>query len=135
MRSIGKLVAAGALTGPRTAVIFECKEVGDGTVLNDLRRYGYMILKSFPVSNGDDYAKAADKLIAFARGTAIDEVLLLVSWHRRSEIDQILTQLRRISVPLRLFADQQVRPPFDHPPSPLATPHSLHLPPTPPPLL
>ncbi len=114
MRSIGKLVAAGALTGPRTAVIFECKEVGDGTVLNDLRRYGYMILKSFPVSNGDDYAKAADKLIAFAGGTAIDEVLLLVSWHRRSEIDQILTQLRRIAVPVRLLADQQVRPLFEH---------------------
>jgi Undecaprenyl-phosphate glucose phosphotransferase len=45
----------------------------------------------------------------------IDEVLVLISWHRRAEIHQILTRLRRIAAPVRLLADQQVRPFIDHP--------------------
>ena len=107
---IRKAVTTGALTGPRIAVIFECERSGRGTLLNDLRQYGYMVMKGFPVINGNGYGKAADNVVAYAQRNVIDEVLILVSWHRRREINQVLTRLRRIAAPVRLLADQQVQP-------------------------
>jgi len=112
--NVAKLVASGRIAGPQTAVIFEAAEVSDGTVLNDLRRCGYMIVKTIPISNGGSYELAADELIAYAGNVRIDEVLILISWHRRAEIDQVLTRLRRIAAPVRLLADRQVRPFVDH---------------------
>jgi Undecaprenyl-phosphate glucose phosphotransferase len=38
-----------------------------------------------------------------------DEVLIVVNWRRRREIDQMLIRLRRIAVPVRLLADAQLR--------------------------
>jgi Undecaprenyl-phosphate glucose phosphotransferase len=112
---IGKAVATGAFTGPRIAVIFECERSGRGALLNDLRQYGYIVMKDFPVLNGNGYGKAADNVIAYAQRNVIDEVLILVSWHRRREINQILTRLRRIAAPVRLLADQQVQPFAEYP--------------------
>jgi len=67
-------------------------------------------MKGFPVINGNGYGKAADNVVAYAQRNVIDEVLILVSWHRRREINQVLTRLRRIAAPVRLLADQQVQP-------------------------
>src|SRR5215204_4737322 len=86
---IRKLLASGKLTGPQTAIIFEPEEVGDGSVFRNLRSYGYMIVKRIAVSGEGGYADAADELIAYARSVRIDEVLILMSWHRHAEIDQV----------------------------------------------
>ncbi len=111
---IRQLLASGQLAGPQTAIIFEPGEVGDGLVFRNLRSYGYMIVKSIAVSGGGDYAEAADELIAYARKVRIDEVLILISWHRRAEIDQVLTRVRRIAAPVHLLADRQVQPFLEH---------------------
>src|SRR6266567_1718664 len=110
---IRKLLAFGQLAGPQTAIIFEPEEVGDGLVFRHLRSYGYMIVKSIAVSGGS-YAEAADELITYARKVRIDEVLILIGWHRRAEIDQVLTRVRRIAAPVHLLADRQVRPFLEH---------------------
>jgi undecaprenyl-phosphate galactose phosphotransferase/putative colanic acid biosynthesis UDP-glucose lipid carrier transferase len=114
-RLIRKAVATGALTGPRIAVIFDCDRSDRGALFNDLRQYGYMVMKGFPVLNGNGYGKVADDVIAYAQTNVIDEVLILVSWQRRREIHQILTRLRRIAAPVRLLADQQMQSFVEYP--------------------
>jgi len=114
-RGVGKLVQSGVLVGPRIAVLFEREEVGDGALLDELRRYGFTVIKGFPVSNGVGYAEAAEELALFAQRESLDEMLVLVDWRRRSEIEQIVTSLRRVAVPVRLLADRQVRPFIEQP--------------------
>ena len=109
-RVIRIAVAAGALTGPRIAVIFEGQIKGHDRLLNALRQYGYIIVKSASVPNRNDYGKAADEVIAYAQRNVVDEVLLFVRWVRRREIQQVLTRLRRVSAPVRLMADRSVQP-------------------------
>lgn len=111
VRAIGQAIDSRGVTGRRLAVIFEANEIGDGSVLDDLRRHGYDVMRSFPILPGQAPAQAANQLTAYAHQMEIDEVLVIVSWRRsRAEIDQIVTGLRRIAAPVRLLADRDMRP-------------------------
>jgi Undecaprenyl-phosphate glucose phosphotransferase len=110
IRGIEVLVSAGALSGPRVAVLFEPTEAEQGGIFQELARHGYQVMRSFPLIGETGHAEATRALIAYVRQAPVEQVIVAASWSRPAAIVQILDRLQRTPVPVRLLADRHVRP-------------------------
>jgi Undecaprenyl-phosphate glucose phosphotransferase len=116
-RYLAEALARGTFAERRVVLIGEPDEIDTSEGLHRLRRCGYRPVESFPVLESDFEAQTGvsprlrsmlDQVIRTAQSGRVDEILLAIRWDQGRLVDQIVSALRVVPIPIRLAPDRTV---------------------------
>jgi Undecaprenyl-phosphate glucose phosphotransferase len=116
-RYLANALARGTFAERRVVLIGEPDEIDTSEGLHRLRRCGYRPVESFPVLESDFEAQNGmsprlrsmlDQVIRTAQSGRVDEILLAIRWDQGRLVDQIVSALRVVPIPIRLAPDRTV---------------------------
>lgn len=121
---LAKALACGSFSERRVILIGEPAEIETSEGLQRLRRCGYRPIESFSVleteleaQNGSSprLASMLDQVVRTAQSGRVEEILLAVRWDQHRLVDQIVTALRVVPIPIRLAPDCTIAGLLDKP--------------------
>jgi Undecaprenyl-phosphate glucose phosphotransferase len=113
---VARALAEGAFAERKIVVLAEENQLASSRMLLELRRCGYRPVRIFKIRQFEMEAcgvlsslrTTLDEVIETSRKEQIELICLLVSWDHRRWIDDILTVLRVLPVPVHLLPDENV---------------------------
>jgi Undecaprenyl-phosphate glucose phosphotransferase len=112
VRWASRALRAGAFANSRVVVIAEPGLRASSAAMAELSQHGYRVIRTLEIRPKELASPLIgpriDELIAFARASRIEHVLLLMNWHRPRAIDSILERLRILPIPVHLVPDATV---------------------------
>jgi Undecaprenyl-phosphate glucose phosphotransferase len=113
---LARAMADGAFAERKILLLAEEDQLAKSTTLFELRRCGYKPVKIFKIKQSEIEASGIpsslratlDEIIKASRLEQIEDLYLLISWDHRRCIEDILTVLRVLPVPIHLMPDENV---------------------------
>lgn len=113
-RVLSNALASGAFAQKKIIVISERGQVNIVPALNDLRKCGYLPVKSVELTSGEietagmgkSLRSKLDEVIATCHDHNIEHIVLLIKWTRRQFIDELTQMLRVVAIPVNLLPDE-----------------------------
>ncbi len=128
------VLSSGALKSTRVVLVGLADELAANDVLSVLGRYGYAVLRTFPLPAADNLAVADESLKArlrevthFVRDMDIDEIIVAIPWRLTDLLRTVENELRVLPVPVTLVPDTTTRGVLDHPLSELGPTKAVQL--------
>jgi len=115
-RGIVHALAEGRFAEQRVLLLAEKRQLTALNVIDELKRCGYLPVRTFEFlrdsvsskSGSPQLLESIDDIIAVTRQEQIECVFLLISWDDRNAIQQLMEQLRVLSIPVYLLPDSNV---------------------------
>jgi Undecaprenyl-phosphate glucose phosphotransferase len=113
---LADLLAHGGFAERNVILVGERAQLSSSAVLRDLRHCGYKPVKTFAVTEGEivtsgmapSLRSSLNSVIETARHETVDDIFLLIGWDRSRCIENILTFLSVLPIPVHLVPDQNV---------------------------
>ena len=117
-RFLHSMLSRSAFAKRQVLVITDRSQHNASAIVRNLERCGYSPLKSIEINLDDDVlakgvvqslpATSLNEIIEITRSTDINSIFLEVPWSKRRAIDEIMSQLRVLSMPVYLLPDSNV---------------------------
>jgi Undecaprenyl-phosphate glucose phosphotransferase len=115
-RFLHRTLSRAAFAQQQVLVITDGSQTNASASVNHLRQCGYTPLKIIDIDLGERQGGPAaglsiavlNDIIETSRKTDLNSIFLEISWSRRQAIDQIMSQLRVLSLPVYLLPDNNV---------------------------
>ena len=117
-RFLHGMLSRSAFAKRQVLVITDRSQHNASTIVRNLERCGYSSLKSIEINLDDDStsrgvtrslpAASLNEIIEISRNTDINSIFLEVPWSKRRAIEEIMSQLRVLSMPVYLLPDNNV---------------------------
>jgi undecaprenyl-phosphate galactose phosphotransferase/putative colanic acid biosynthesis UDP-glucose lipid carrier transferase len=115
-RYLARALAGGAFAERKIVLLGEKTRLVSSSVLFELQRCGYKPVSTFEIGERDIEASGLsprlrdtlDAVIGATRREPVEDIFLLIGWERARRIDEILTVLRVLPVPIHLVPDENV---------------------------
>ena len=117
-RFLHGMLSRSAFAKRQVLVITDRSQHNASTIVRNLERCGYSSLKSIEINLDDDStsrgvtrslpAASLNEIIEISRNTDINSIFLEVPWSKRRAIEEIMSQLRVLSMPVYLLPDSNV---------------------------
>ena len=113
---LADLLAHGGFAERNVILIGERAQLSSSAVLRDLRHCGYKPVNTFTVTDGEigssgmapSLRSSLNSVIETARHETVEDIFLLIGWDRSRCIQNILSFLSVLPIPLHLVPDQNV---------------------------
>lgn len=115
-RSLVRALEAGGFAESKIIVIAEAGHQQSSQALVDLRRCGYLPIKTYEITASEfggtgtveSLREKLDDIISTSQRESVDHVVLLIKWSRNRFIDDIVHMLRILPIPVHLLPDKDV---------------------------
>jgi Undecaprenyl-phosphate glucose phosphotransferase len=115
-RSMARAIAEGGFAEQKTILLAETELLNGVSVIPELQRYGYCPSRTYELSpqhlaslhESGDIRRSINEMLELSRREPIRCVFLLLSWNNLRAVEQILTLLRVLSLPVYLLPDRNV---------------------------
>ena len=114
-RYLAEALAEGGFAQLKTILIAEEGQLDEASIIDQLKRCGYLSVRTFEFSPGalssrgsSELFRSIEEIIELSRKETIQCVFLLVSWDNRTAVEQFMNYLRVVSVPVYLLPDRNV---------------------------
>ncbi len=113
---IERSLAAGSFAEQKTILLADNGQLDGRNVAAELKRYGYNPVRTFSVANNkkslsertSHFDGLAQQILELSRSHKISCILLLISWEDRSAVEDLLSSLGVVSLPIYLLPDRNV---------------------------
>lgn len=116
-KSLKRALTTGAFAEQRIVLISEHGQHSTSRALGELRRCGYLPVKTYEISgaelDGAGVVKSLNQkvqdIVSASQGERIDYIFLLLRWSRPQLINNMVQMLRALPIPIHLLPDDNVQ--------------------------